>query len=320
MINNQVDNQTVSSDMSVEMQVNLGGIHMKNPVCTASGTFGSGFQFAPYLNLERLGAITTKGCAVSPWPGNPQPRMFETPSGILNSIGLQNPGAQGFLDTDGEFLEKLSHQTPVIVNVAGKTIDEYVACIEVLEQASWIAGYEINISCPNVSLGGLALGTSCADAAACTKAVRNATSKPIIMKLSPAASRIADVGAACEAAGADALSLINTIPAMCINVDTYTSELSRPTAGLSGPAIRPIAVRMVWEVAQAVTIPLLGMGGIMTGRDAAQFILAGATAVSVGTASFHDPASAERIADELAAWAQQQGVSHISELVGAFHM
>lgn len=302
----------------VNMAVDLGGIKMKNPINTASGTYGFGWQFEGFYDVSRLGAITTKGCAAEPWPGNPAPRMAEVTSGMMNSVGLQNPGVRGLVDSYGEYLQQLSDKgTQVICQVAGHSVDEYVRAVDLFEElAPFAAGLEINISCPNIAAGGCAMGSTPEGAAEVIRAVRSHTKRPLLVKMAPA--RVVEVAQALEAEGADALTVINSISGMAIDVDTRRSRLSRPTGGMSGPALHPIAVRMVWEVHNAVNIPIVGVGGVMTGRDAAEFILAGATSVSVGMANLVDPTAAPRILDELTEWAESQGVSDISELIGAF--
>lgn len=302
----------------VNMAVDLGGIKMKNPINTASGTYGFGWQFEGFYDVSRLGAITTKGCAAEPWPGNPAPRMAEVTSGMMNSVGLQNPGVRGLVDSYGEYLQQLSDKgTQVICQVAGHSVDEYVRAVDLFEElAPFAAGLEINISCPNIAAGGCAMGSTPEGAAEVIRAVRSHTKRPLLVKMAPA--RVVEVAKALEAEGADALTVINSISGMAIDVDTRRSRLSRPTGGMSGPALHPIAVRMVWEVHNAVNIPIVGVGGVMTGRDAAEFILAGATSVSVGMANLVDPMAAPRILDELTEWAESQGVSDINELIGAF--
>ena len=302
----------------VNMAVDLGGIKMKNPINTASGTYGFGWQFEGFYDVSRLGAITTKGCAAEPWPGNPAPRMAEVTSGMMNSVGLQNPGVRGLVDSYGEYLQQLSDKgTQVICQVAGHSVDEYVSAVDLFEElAPFAAGLEINISCPNIAAGGCAMGSTPEGAAEVIRAVRSHTKRPLLVKMAPA--RVVEVAQALEAEGADALTVINSISGMAIDVDTRRSRLSRPTGGMSGPALHPIAVRMVWEVHNAVNIPIVGVGGVMTGRDAAEFILAGATSVSVGMANLVDPTAAPRILDELTEWAESQGVSDINELIGAF--
>ena len=300
------------------MAVDLGGIKMKNPINTASGTFGFGWQFEGFYDVSRLGAITTKGCAAEPWPGNPAPRMAEVTSGMMNSVGLQNPGVRGLVDSYGEYLQQLSDKgTQVICQVAGHSVDEYVRAVDLFEElAPFAAGLEINISCPNIAAGGCAMGSTPEGAAEVIRAVRSHTKRPLLVKMAPA--RVVDVAKALEAVGADALTVINSISGMSIDVNTRKSRLSRPTGGMSGPALHPIAVRMVWEVHNAVDLPIVGVGGVMSGRDAAEFILAGATSVSVGMANLVDPTAAPRILDELTEWAESQGVSDINELIGAF--
>ena len=302
----------------VNMAVDLGGIKMKNPINTASGTYGFGWQFEGFYDVSRLGAITTKGCAAEPWPGNPAPRMAEVTSGMMNSVGLQNPGVRGLVDSYGEYLQQLSDKgTQVICQVAGHSVDEYVRAVDLFEElAPFAAGLEINISCPNIAAGGCAMGSTPEGAAEVIRAVRSHTKRPLLVKMAPA--RVVEVAQALEAEGADALTVINSISGMAIDVDTRRSRLSRPTGGMSGPALHPIAVRMVWEVHNAVNIPIVGVGGVMTGRDAAEFILAGATSVSVGMANLVDPTAAPRILDELTEWAESQGVGDINELIGAF--
>lgn len=302
----------------VNMAVDLGGIKMKNPINTASGTYGFGWQFEGFYDVSRLGAITTKGCAAEPWPGNPAPRMAEVTSGMMNSVGLQNPGVRGLVDSYGEYLQQLSDKgAQVICQVAGHSVDEYVRAVDLFEElAPFAAGLEINISCPNIAAGGCAMGSTPEGAAEVIRAVRSHTKRPLLVKMAPA--RVVEVAQALEAEGADALTVINSISGMAIDVDTRRSRLSRPTGGMSGPALHPIAVRMVWEVHNAVNIPIVGVGGVMTGRDAAEFILAGATSVSVGMANLVDPMAAPRILDELTEWAESQGVSDINELIGAF--
>lgn len=300
------------------MAVNLGGVRMKNPLNTASGTYGFGNQFEGFYDVSCLGAITCKGCSAVPWEGNPAPRLAEVPSGMMNSVGLANPGIAALAHEGAAYLSELrSRGTQVICQVIGHSIEEYVRAVELYEEfAPFASALELNISCPNVSAGGAAMGSTPRSAAEAMRAVRPHTRRPVIVKMAP--HDVAKIGRALEDAGADALSLINTIPAMAIDVHTRRSRLARPTAGLSGPCVHPIAVRMVWEASRAVSIPLCGIGGVASGEDAAEFILAGATAVSVGTANLYDPTCAPRILDELREWAASQGVRDINELVGAF--
>ena len=305
---------------TVSMAVDLGGICMRNPINTASGTFGNGIQFEGFFDVgATLGAITCKGVAAEPWDGNPAPRLAELPgSAIMNSVGLMNPGVPGFVERYGEYLTQVREKgCQVICQVAGHSVGEYVRAFELFEElAPFASGFELNISCPNIAKGGAAMGATPEGAAEVMAAVRPLTKRPIVVKMAP--HDVAEIGRALESAGADALSLINTIPGMAIDVRTRRSRLARPTAGVSGPAIHAIAVRMVWECAKAVSIPICGIGGITCGEDAAEMILAGATAVSVGTASFSDPLAAPRILEELESWALDQGVSDINELIGAF--
>ncbi len=303
---------------SVNMAVDLGGVKMKNPINTASGTFGFGWQFEGFYDVAALGAITTKGTSAEPWEGNPAPRMCEVTSGIMNTIGLANPGVAAIVEKYGAYLEDLECRgCRVIMQAAGHSIDEYVRAVELLEElAPFASAIELNISCPNIARGGKLVGGTPEDAAEVVRAVRPHVARPLIVKMAPV--RVPEIAKACEDAGADALSLINTINAMSIDIHTRKSRLSKPTGGMSGPAIHPIAVRMVWEAAQAVSIPINGIGGIATGVDAAEMILAGATSVTVGTQGLYDPMAAPRILAELESWAEEQGVSDINELVGAF--
>lgn len=305
------------SERAVSMAVDLGGIKMSNPVNTASGTFAFGEPFEGFYDVSALGAITTKGCSAEPWPGNPAPRMCEVPSGMMNTVGLANPGVAGMLDQYGEYLRGLEERgCRVIIQAAGHSVEEYVAAVELIEElAPWASGVEMNISCPNIARGGALVGGTPESAAEVVRAVRPRVSRPLLVKMAPV--RVPEIARACEAEGADALSLINTINGMSIDVRTRRSRLSKPTGGVSGPAIHAIAVRMVWEAASAVSIPINGMGGVATAQDAAEMILAGATSVSVGTANFYDPTCAAKIVDGLAAWAADQGVSDINELIGA---
>ena len=304
----------------VDMSVSLGSLQLRTPVLTASGTFASGREFAPFVDLSRLGAVVTKGVSPEPWAGNESPRIAETASGMLNSIGLQNPGVDAFIAKDLAWLRDNAPSTPVMVNVSGHTVDEYVAVIGALEDQSSVAAYEVNISCPNVDLGGMAFGTDCVSAAGVTSACRAATNRPLVVKLSPNVTDVASIARAVEDAGADGVSLINTILGMAIDARTRRPKLARVVGGLSGPAIKPVALRMVWQVASAVSIPVIGMGGIRSGEDAAEFILAGASAVAVGTASFVDPSAAIRVLDSLDSYCRSQGVTRVADLVGALEL
>ena len=300
------------------MAVDFGGVKMKNPINTASGTFGYGWQFSELMDVSQLGAITTKGCAAEAWPGNPAPRMAEVPGGMMNSVGLQNPGVAAFDEQSGPWLADLTAKgTQVICQVAGHSTEEYVRALEMfVELCPWAAGYEINVSCPNIAAGGAACGSTPEGASEVMRACRKVTDKPLFVKMAPV--RIPEIARALEAEGADGLTVINSIPGMSIDVHTRRSRLSKPTGGLSGPLCHPIAVRMVWEAANAVDIPICGVGGVMTGEDAAEFILAGACCVSVGMANFVEPDASVRILHELEAWAESQGVKDINELIGAF--
>lgn len=303
--------------MSVNTQVSLGGLIMKNPVTTASGTFASGREYAQFFDVSRLGAITTKGVSLDGWQGNDAPRIAETPSGMLNSIGLQNPGVEAFTQKDLPWLRE--QNTKVIVNVSGHSLAEYRAVVEALEVHEGIDAYEINISCPNVDCGGLTFGTDPKVAAEVVSACRAQTKRPMIVKLTPNVTDITEIARAVEAAGADALSLINTLLGMAIDPYKRKPILARRVGGLSGPAVKPVALRMVWEVYRSVSIPLLGMGGIMTGLDAVEFMLAGASAVAVGTASFIDPQAALAVVSGIEQYCESQGVGDVNELIGALN-
>lgn len=298
-----------------DLRVTLAGLELQNPVLTASGTFASGREYADFVDLERLGAIVTKGVSLEPWEGNASPRVAETASGMLNSIGLQNPGVEAFCASDLAWLS--GRDVPVVVNVSGHSVDEYAAVARRLDAEAGVSALEVNISCPNVDEGGMAFGTSCAAASEVTAAVREATSKPLIVKLSPNVTDVAEIARAVEAAGADAVSMINTLLGMAIDAGARKPKLARVVGGLSGPAVKPVALRMVWQVHRALTIPIIGMGGIMTGEDAIEFMLAGATAVAVGTASFVDPTAAVRVVDGIAEWCREQGVRRVADLTGA---
>ncbi len=293
--------------------VNIAGVTWKNPVTVASGTFGSGAEYSELVDLNRLGAVTTKGVANVPWPGNPTPRIAETYGGMINAVGLQNPGIDLFAKRDIPFLKK--YDTRMIVNVCGKSEADYVEVVERLAEEP-VDMLEINVSCPNVKEGGIAFGQNPDALYGITKAVKAVAKQPIIMKLSPNVTDITEMAKAAEAAGADALSLINTITGMKIDIHRRTFAVANKTGGLSGPAIKPVAVRMVYQVAHAVRIPIIGMGGIMTGEDAIEFIMAGATAVSVGTATFHDPMASVKVVEGIEAYMKQYGVEDINELRG----
>jgi len=303
--------------VNLDMSVRLGSLELKNPVVTASGTFASGREFADFVDLERLGAIVTKGVSLEPWAGNASPRIAETSSGMLNSIGLQNPGVEAFVAKDLAWLAQHAPSTPVIVNVSGHSVHDYAGVIERLEREDTVAAYEVNISCPNVDAGGMAFGTSCSGAAEVTAACRAVTQRPLIVKLSPNVTDIVAIARSVEAEGADAVSLINTLLGMSIDASTRRPHLARVVGGLSGPAIKPVALRMVWQVAAAVEIPIVGMGGITTGVDAVEFMLAGATAVAVGTANFVDPTATVRVIDGIAEYCHTHAVERVADLTGA---
>ena len=298
----------------VKLGVNIGGLNLKNPVLTASGTFGYGEEFADFIDLNRLGGFIIKGTTINHREGNPYPRMAETPSGMLNAVGLQNKGVDYFIENIYPRIKDVDSH--VIVNVSGATIDDYVAVCEKLSPLDKINAIEVNISCPNVKQGGMAFGTTCDRAAQVARAVRNAFAKTVIIKLSPNVTDITEIARAVEAEGADAVSLINTLLGMAIDVERQRPYLSTITGGLSGPAVRPVAVRMVWQVAKAVQIPVVGLGGIMNGRDAIEFMLAGARAIQVGTANFVDPSVTMKIIDYMEDYCQRHGVSDINDIVG----
>lgn len=298
----------------MNMSVNIAGVELKNPVMTASGTFGSGIEYSSLVDLNRLGAVVTKGVANVPWPGNPTPRIAETYGGMINAIGLQNPGIDVFVNRDIPFLKK--YDTKIIVNVCGKSKEDYVDVVEKLADQP-VDMLEINISCPNVKEGGIAFGQKADAAFEITNAVKKAAKQPVIMKLSPNVTDITEMAKAVEAGGADAVSLINTLTGMKIDVNRRTFAVANKTGGLSGPAVKPVAVRMVYQVANAVKIPVIGMGGIMNAEDALEFILAGATAVSVGTANFTNPQATVEIIDGIADYMKKYNVSDIKELIGA---
>lgn len=306
--------------LNLDSSVTIGALTLRNPVVTASGTFASGREFADFVDLSRLGAIVTKGVSALPWAGNASPRIAETSSGMLNSIGLQNPGVEAFIAKDLAWLAENAASTPVIVNVSGHSVAEYVAVIERLESEQSVSAYEVNISCPNVDAGGMAFGTDCMAAATVTAACRAVTDRTLIVKLSPNVTDIASIAASVEASGADAVSLINTLLGMAIDADKRRPMLARTVGGLSGPAIKPVALRMVWQAAQAVNIPIIGMGGIATGTDAVEFLLAGASAVAVGTANFIDPTATMRVADGITEYCHRHGVTRVSDLVGALEV
>ena len=294
-------------------KINLAGVELKNPVMTASGTFGSGMEYSEFVDLNKLGAVVTKGVANVPWPGNPTPRIAETYGGMINAIGLQTPGIDVFCERDIPFLKK--YDTKIIVNVCGKSERDYVEVVERLAGEP-VDMLEINISCPNVKEGGIAFGQNAANIEHITKAIKNVAKQPVIMKLSPNVTDITEMAKAAEAGGADVLSLINTITGMKIDINRQTFAVANKTGGLSGPAVKPVAVRMVYQVANAVKIPIIGMGGIATAEDALEFILAGATAVSIGTANFHNPRTTLEVIEGIEKYMVNKGVSDINDLIG----
>ncbi len=297
-----------------DLKVNIKGLSLKNPVMTASGTFGYGEEFADFIDLNRLGAIIVKGTTINHREGNPYPRMVETPSGMLNAVGLQNKGVNYFIEHIYPRIKDLD--TEIVVNVSGAKVEDYVAVCEMLDGMDKIHAIELNISCPNVKQGGMAFGTTCAGASQVVKAARNAYGKALIVKLSPNVTDISEIARAVEAEGADSVSLVNTFLGMAIDTETRRPYLSTITGGLSGPCIRPIAVRMVYQVAHSVKIPVIGLGGIMNGRDAIEFMLAGATAVQVGTANFVDPSVTMKIIDYMEEYLQRHNISSIREIIG----
>lgn len=296
-----------------KMSVSLAGVELKNPVMTASGTFGSGMEYSEFVDLNRLGAVVTKGVANVPWPGNPTPRVVETKSGMLNAIGLQNPGIDVFCERDIPFLKK--YDTKIIVNVCGKSTEDYCAVVERLSDEP-VDLLEINVSCPNVKEGAIAFGQDPKVLEAITKEIKKYAKQPVIMKLSPNVTDITEMARAAEAGGADVLSLINTLTGMKIDINRRTFALANKTGGMSGPAVKPIAVRMVYQTANAVKIPIIGMGGIATPEDALEFIMAGATAVSVGTANFFNPYATMEVVDGIEAYLERTKMTDIKELIG----
>ncbi|MGI6553259.1 MAG: dihydroorotate dehydrogenase [Bacillota bacterium] len=300
---------------SVDLAVEIAGIRLKNPVLTASGTFGYGLEYENYCSLEALGGIVVKGTTLEPRLGNPPPRIIETPAGMLNAVGLQNPGVGYLIE---EIMPRLRERNvTVIVNIAGNTVEDYAALASRLDQVPGVAGLEVNISCPNVKKGGLAFGADPEQAALVIAAVREKTSLPVIAKLSPNVTDIVSIARRVEAAGADAISLINTLLGMVIDIHQRKPVLANCFGGLSGPAVRPVAVRMVWQVAEAVDLPLIGMGGIVSASDALEFILAGASAVAVGTGNFLHPGVSMEIIEGLKAYCRENRITRIRELIGA---
>jgi dihydroorotate dehydrogenase (NAD+) catalytic subunit len=301
-----------------DLSVDFAGIKLKNPVLTASGTFGYGEEYAEFVDLNKLGGVIVKGVSLKPMKGNRLPRIWETPSGMLNAIGLENPGVDAFINQKLPYLRQFD--TAVIVNVFGYSLEEYVGVVERLDDMSGVSGLEVNISCPNVKAGGIMFGTNVKAAFELLSAVRGATRLPIIAKLSPNVTDITEFARAARDAGCDGLSLINTLLGMAIDVRCRKPRLANCTGGLSGPAIRPVAVRMVWQTANAVRLPIIGMGGIVTGEDAVEFILAGASAVAVGTANFIDPRATLNVIDDIETFMREQGVVDIKSLIGSVNI
>lgn len=297
-----------------DLHVNLGNLELKNPVMTASGTFGYGLEFQDFVPLDELGGIIVKGTTLHPREGNDYPRMAETASGMLNCVGLQNKGVDYFCEHIYPQVKDID--TNVIVNVSGSAPEDYAECAARIDALEQIPAVELNISCPNVKQGGMAFGTTCEGAASVVKAVRAAYHKTLIVKLSPNVTNIADIARACEAEGADSVSLINTLMGMAIDIERRRPVLSIATGGLSGPAVKPVALRMVWQVAKAVKIPVVGLGGIMTAEDAIEFLMAGATAIEIGTANFIDPAVTMKVRDGINEWLDSHGCQSVSEIVG----
>ena len=301
-------------ETSVNLAVNLGGLAMKNPVTTASGTFAAGMEYSDFVDVSALGAVTTKGVSLNGWEGNASPRIAEVPSGMLNSIGLQNPGVAHLKSEELPWLREQGATT--IVNVSGHSFDEYVQVIEALEDAP-VDAYEVNISCPNVDAGGMTLGTHVPSVEKVVSLCREATSRPLIVKLTPNVTDITEIARAAEASGADAISLINTLLGMAIDVKRRRPVLARVVGGFSGPAVKPVALRMVWQCSKAVSVPILGMGGVTTGTDAVEFMLAGATAIAVGTANFMNPQATVDVIDGIIDYCEEQGVNDVNDLIGA---
>ena len=296
-------------------QVTIAGVDFKNPVMTASGTFGSGMEYSEFVDLNRLGAVVTKGVANVPWPGNPTPRVAEVYGGMLNAIGLQNPGIDVFMERDIPFLKQFD--TKVIVNVCGKTVEDYVEVVERLGDEAAVSMLEINVSCPNVKEGAIAFGQKADALFGITQEIKRHAKQPVIMKLSPNVTDITEMAKAAEAAGADALSLINTITGMKIDIHKRKFAIANKTGGMSGPAIKPIAVRMVYQAAHAVKIPIIGMGGIATAEDAVEFLLAGASAVSIGAMNFVNPYTTVEVVEGIENYMKHYDIKNVTELIGA---
>lgn len=300
-----------------ELKVNIGALELKNPVMTASGTFGYGLEFADFIDLNSLGGFIVKGTTLKPREGNDYPRMAETPSGMLNCVGLQNKGVDYFCEHIYPQIKDLN--TNVLVNVSGSSPEDYAECARRIAELGNIPAIELNISCPNVRDGGMAFGVTCAGASSVVKAVREAYPKTLIVKLSPNVTDVAEIARAVEAEGADSVSLINTLMGMAIDIERRRPVLSIATGGLSGPAVKPVALRMVWQVAKAVKIPVVGLGGIMNAKDAIEFLMAGATAIEVGTANFIDPSVTVKIIDGMNEWLDKHGCKSVTEIIGALN-
>ncbi len=310
-------NPTSGEDRIVapDLTVAIGGLTLKNPVMSASGTFGYGEEYAPFVDLNRLGAVVVKGLSLEPRSGNPPPRIMETPSGMLNAVGLQNIGVREFIDRKLPFLRQ--YDTAVIVNIFGETVDEYRRVTEILDGTEGIHALEVNISCPNVKRGGLTFGASPDAAAEVTRQIRSETDLPLIVKLTPNVTDIAGIALAVEAAGADAVSLINTLTGMSVDIEKRRPHLANVTGGLSGPAIRPVALRMVWQVVRAVKVPVIGIGGIRTASDALEFLITGAIAVEIGTANFVQPSATLEILDGIVDYMNRHNIGKITDLIGS---
>lgn len=304
---------------ALDMTVRVAGIEFKNPVLAASGSFGYGVEFEDVVTLSRLGGFVTKGLSREPMAGNPPPRLFETAAGMLNAIGLQNIGARAFIEEKLPLLRKVSNIV-FLCNVFGHSQDEYEDVVRILNDGEGIAGYELNVSCPNTKCGGIAFGTNAKMLFGVVSAAKRVASRPLIVKLSPNVTSIPEMARAAEEAGADAISLVNTFVAMAIDAETRKPRISNITAGLSGPAIKPIALRMVWEASRAVKIPIIGLGGIGTAEDVVEFLLAGASAIQVGTVNFWDPCACEKLVDSLEKWCLEHRIEKISELTGALEI
>lgn len=301
-----------------DLSVRINRLRLKNPVMTASGTFGYGLEYADFVSLDQIGGIIVKGTTLQPREGNDYPRMAETPSGMLNCVGLQNKGVNYFCDHIYPQIKDID--TNMIVNVSGSSPDTYAECAARIDRLDRIPAIELNISCPNVKQGGMAFGTTCAGAASVVRAVRQRYNKTLIVKLSPNVTDIAEIAKACEAEGADSVSLINTLMGMAIDIEKRQPMLSIATGGLSGPAVKPIAVRMVWQVAKAVKIPVIGLGGICNAADAIEFLMAGATAIQIGTANFIDPTVTLKVRDGINEWLDRHGCTSVSEIIGALNV